>query len=146
MRALLPLLSLLAACGGAPSTAPDASPAAATPAAPVAAAAPAATSTTIGVADLKARMDQGAVTLVDVRTPAEYNDGHVPGAVNIPLDELGGRLAELEPHKADDVHLICAVGGRSAKATAILAQAGFTKATNVDGGTNGWRDAGYPVE
>ena len=141
MRASL-LLALLAACGGAAPSTPTPAPAA-----PVAqAAAPAATSTTIGVADLKARMDQGPVTLIDVRTPGEFSEGHVPGAVNIPLDELGGRLGELEAHRSDDVHLICAVGGRSAKATAILGTAGFAKPVNVDGGTNGWRSAGYPVE
>lgn len=95
---------------------------------------------------LRAEMARRDVVLIDVRTPAEYAEGRVPGAVNVPLDQLESRLAELAPHRADDVYLICAVGGRSARATSILAANGFSKPINVDGGTNGWRAAGYPIE
>ena len=98
------------------------------------------------VDELRAAMGRGDVVLIDVRTPVEYAGGRVPGAVNIPLDQLERRLPELSSHRADVVYLICAVGGRSARATSLLAANGFSKPINVDGGTNGWRKAGYPIE
>ena len=84
--------------------------------------------------------------VVDVRSPEEFASGHVPGAVNIPLDQLGARMTELDPHKAETLYVVCAVGGRSAKATSQLRDAGFSGAVNVDGGTQGWIAAGHPVE
>lgn len=138
LAALLLAFALVAcgeseASGEAPTTAPENS-------------APAAKPGVTDPAGLKAAMDAGPVTLIDVRTPGEYAGGHVPGAVNIPLDQLQGRLSELESKKSETVYLICAVGGRSARATNMLASAGFSTAVNVDGGTNGWKAAGYPVE
>jgi NADPH-dependent 2,4-dienoyl-CoA reductase/sulfur reductase-like enzyme/rhodanese-related sulfurtransferase len=69
--------------------------------------------------------------LVDVRTPHEYDGGHIPGAVNIPVDDLRSRLGEL-PHDRDIV-CYCQVGQRGYLATRILSQAGFP-AANVAGG------------
>lgn len=63
--------------------------------------------------------------LVDVRTPDEFAAGHLPGAVNIPLAELGHRLDELEPRDGAVV-LYCRSGNRSGQAKALLARAGFT--------------------
>ncbi len=60
---------------------------------------------------------------VDVRTPGEYRAGHAPGAVNIPLDQLPGRLSELD--RGRPVVLCCATGSRSAAAASLLRQAGF---------------------
>ncbi len=91
--------------------------------------------------------DAGAFKLVvDVRTPGEFAGGHVPGAVNIPIDQLNGRLAELEPHRADKVGVICQSGGRSLAASQTLAAAGFTGVVDVEGGTGGWISAGHKVE
>lgn len=111
---------------------------------------PAATTTgqrrDVTVADLAARLDAGTETFVlDVRTAGEFAAGHVPGAVNIPVGDLAARIAELEPHKDAEIWTICAVGGRSAAASDLLASAGYT-AVNVDGGTNGWIAAGHTVE
>lgn len=85
---------------------------------------------------------QGA-KVVDVRTPGEFAAGHVPGAVNLPLNELRAddpRLPEGEP-----LYVICEVGGRSSRAADTLAAAGRS-VVNVQGGTRAWRDAGQPVE
>lgn len=124
-------LLILAACGAAAST----------PADPTVAAA---TRTDVDVGALHEALAAGTVdVLVDVRTPGEHAAGHVPGAVNIPLDELPGRLDELRGH--DDVTVICEVGGRSAAAAGVLTGAGID-AVNVTGGTSAWRAAGYPVE
>ena len=83
--------------------------------------------------------------LVDVRTPEEFAAGHVPGAVNVPLDRLETSLAQLEPHKAGPVHVICQSGRRSQTASAILEKHGF-KPVDVAGGTGAWAAAGYPLE
>jgi len=69
--------------------------------------------------------------LLDVRTPQEYAAGQIPGAVNLPLDELRARLAELPRDRAIAVY--CQVGQRAYLATRILRQAGF-QASNIGGG------------
>lgn len=142
---LLLLLLLLLACASSTPTAPPTAPVAAEIAAPAASApAPAAPAATReeSVAELAAARAAG-ITLIDVRTPAEFAGGHVPGAVNIPLDQIEARIGELP--EAGDIHLICAAGGRSAKATAMLAAKGRA-AINVAGGTNAWIAEGLPIE
>lgn len=134
---LLPL-AMLIACGAD-------EPAAAAEPAPVTAAAPTQPAE-IDVTGLKARLDGGAVRLIDVRTPAEYAEARVPGAVNIPLPELAARLDEVSPDRNTEVFLICASGGRSGRAAAALADAGFQKPVNVLGGTTAWKAAGLPVD
>lgn len=100
---------------------------------------------TVDVATLKADMDRGAVPLlVDVRSAGEYGGGHVPGAKNVPLDQVGARIAEFGAPGAE-VYVICQSGGRSARAGAELAAKGL-RPVNVSGGTGAWRAAGYPVE
>lgn len=88
-----------------------------------------------------AAREVGAVVL-DVRNPDEYNAGHVPGAVLIPLDELAARRDEIP--SGDPLYVICAVGGRSLTATKALVDAGY-QAVSVAGGTNGWIERGGPV-
>lgn len=84
----------------------------------------------------------GGATVLDVRNPDEYEEKHVPGAVLIPLGELGGRVEEIP--LGDPLYVICAAGGRSLAATKALVDAGFS-AVSVAGGTNGWAAAGHPV-
>lgn len=93
----------------------------------------------ITVEDLAARE---ATPLIDVRERDEYASGHVPGAVNIPMSEIGSRLDEL-PAEAFDV--ICQAGGRSARVVQALEERGYD-ATNVEGGTGEWIAAGRAVE
>jgi rhodanese-related sulfurtransferase len=101
---------------------------------------------TIDVRGLKADLDAGRVAvLVDVRTPEEYAAGHVPGAVNIPLDVLDERIAELDAYEDRDVHVICESGRRSLAASQTLAAAG-RRPVNVDGGTKAWRARWAVVE
>lgn len=80
--------------------------------------------------------------VVDVRSPEEYVAGHVPGAVNIPLEQVEARRAEFSA--ASPMHVICQSGGRSMKASEVLAAAGVP-ALSVAGGTKAWIDAGRPV-
>ena len=72
-------------------------------------------------ADAHARVAAGA-TLLDVRTPAEFAEGHVTGAVNIPVQELGARIDEVP---AGQVVVYCRSGGRSASAAAMLKSRGY---------------------
>ncbi len=79
---------------------------------------------------IKAKIDQGA-TVVDVRTPDEFQDGYYAGALNIPLHELPRRLAEIPKEKP--VVLYCASGARSALGARMLKQAGYKDVMNAGG-------------
>ncbi|MFT6821048.1 MAG: rhodanese-related sulfurtransferase [Myxococcota bacterium] len=81
--------------------------------------------------------------LIDVRTPSEFATGHAPGAVNAPLSSLQDGLAQI-PADAE-LYIICQSGGRSTRATALLASNGIA-AHNVTGGMSAWLTAGLPVE
>lgn len=88
-------------------------------------------------------VDAGAF-LLDVRTQAEWDEAHVPGATHIPLDQLESRLSELP--RDQQVVVMCRSGGRSASGRDILRQAGFEQVTSMAGGIIRWRAAGFPVE
>ena len=75
--------------------------------------------------------------VLDVRTPAEFAQGHIPRAHLIPLDELEDRLAEL-PARDTQMLVTCAAGGRSTAACQTLAHAGFTRLLNLAGGMHAW--------
>ena len=96
-----------------------------------------ASSTGMTVTDLKARIDAGSAPFIlDVREPAEAAICRIPGAVLIPLGELPGRLAELDPSAEIVVH--CRSGARSARAVALLREKGFARASNLAGGILNW--------
>jgi rhodanese-related sulfurtransferase/rubrerythrin len=85
------------------------------------------------------------LTLLDVRQPGEYEDGHLPGARLIPLPDLNQRLPELDPQKPTLVY--CAVGGRSRVAAQILSAKGFETVYNLTGGFKAWQGkAAYGAE
>ena len=81
------------------------------------------------------------VIIIDVRTPGEYRDGHIPGVVNIPLDELEKRMGEISREKK--TVLICRTGNRSAQGTKLLRSKGFNNVFNSTGGMSTWKG---PVE
>lgn len=100
----------------------------------------------VAPADVLARIEGGnAPLLLDVRTPAEFAAGHVPGAVNIPLDALGERLDDLARELDREVVVYCERGPRAARAAASLAAAGFSAVRHLEGHMSGWQDAGLPV-
>ena len=76
------------------------------------------------------KLVQDGARLVDVRTPAEFAAGHIAGALNLPLQQLDRRLAELEP-KAAPVVLYCRSGQRSANAARRLKSVGFGAVHNL---------------
>lgn len=80
--------------------------------------------------------------LVDVRTPEEFATGHIAGALNIPLDSLQTRLAEIPSDQP--VVVYCRSGNRSAFAVNILKQAGYTEVYDL-GGIIDWARQGLPI-
>ena len=82
--------------------------------------------------------------LLDVRTPQEYAEGHVPGAVNVPQEQLASRLAEVPKDK--DVVIYCRSGRRSVLAADILAANGYSRLSHLEGDMNAWVAKGRPVE
>ena len=81
--------------------------------------------------------------LIDVRTPGEYNSGHIAGSVNIPVDDLQRRLSQVPQNQPIIVY--CRSGNRSAQAASILADAGYPDVYDL-GGIITWEQQGYPVQ
>lgn len=99
----------------------------------------------ISPAELQARRESGtAPVVVDVRTAAEFESGHIPGAVNIPFDEVASRIREVDaPH---GVAMYCMVGPRARKGESALLEAGYEKdVLHIEGGLAAWKAAGLPV-
>lgn len=84
------------------------------------------------------------VTLLDVRTPNEFSEGHIEGATLVPVDALETNLAVLANVKEKRVIVYCASGNRSVAASRILVKHGFVP-LNVRGGIGGWKNEGYPT-
>ncbi|MCK6448433.1 MAG: rhodanese-like domain-containing protein [Planctomycetes bacterium] len=83
-------------------------------------------------------LEQGALRIVDVRTPQETAGGVLPGALLVPVDELEARLAEL-PNDGKRTLLYCAGGGRSAAACDFLTSKGYRELYNLAGGIGAWK-------
>lgn len=82
--------------------------------------------------------------LVDVRTIGEFVSGHIPNALNIPLDQLARRLDEIPQGKP--VVVVCATGNRSRTGADILVRGGYAEVYNLKGGTLAWQLSGGKVE
>jgi rhodanese-related sulfurtransferase len=85
------------------------------------------------------------ILLVDVRTPEEFAAGHVPGAINLPVDRITGDEPQLKDWKQKPVVIYCRSGRRSAVAAATLEKAGYAKLEHLSGDMQGWEAAGRPV-
>ena len=88
--------------------------------------------------------DQSLLVL-DVRTPAEYAAGHLPGAVNIPHGELAARIDELSGARDRDIVVYCRTGVRSAAALTALERAGFKRLFQLQGDYTRWIGEKRPV-
>lgn len=83
-------------------------------------------------------------TLVDVRTVEEYKQGHMPGAINIPLDQLAAKIGKVPRDKP--VVVVCATGNRSRGGSKAFVTAGYEAVFNLKGGTMAWRMQKLPID
>jgi rhodanese-related sulfurtransferase len=81
-----------------------------------------------------------SLLVLDVRTPAEYAEGHIPGAVNIPHTELASRVAELERAREQDIVVYCRSGGRANQALEVLEKSGFRRLFHLKGDYTRWSE------
>lgn len=84
-----------------------------------------------------------APRMIDVRTPAEFETVHIPGAYNVPLDLLREHRDEIAGHVADDIVLVCRSGQRASTAEEALRNAGLTNVRILDGGMTAWQNMGF---
>jgi rhodanese-related sulfurtransferase len=89
---------------------------------------------------------QTAPTIIDVRTPSEFAQGHVPGALNIPFEKIGGRLDEVPGSRNDTVIVYCGHGPRAWMAGAAMRRQGFRNVKYLAGHFSKWRAAGLREE
>jgi len=91
---------------------------------------------------LAARIASGDAPLIlDVRTRAEFAEGHLPGAINIPHDELAGRIGELGAERNAEVVVYCGSGRRAGLAESVLVETGFSNIHDLSGHWRGWSGA-----
>ncbi|HKV92828.1 MAG TPA: rhodanese-like domain-containing protein [Candidatus Angelobacter sp.] len=90
--------------------------------------------------DLKTRSKR--FLLIDVRSPSEYATGHIPGAVNMPMEQVPSRLPDLEGE--DAIVLVCQSGHRARMVAGLLEPSGKLLSI-LEGGTSAWLEAGLPV-
>lgn len=100
----------------------------------------------VDVHDLKRLLEVDDVVIVDVRTAAEFADGHMPGAINIDVKVLGRSLDRLAAYREQPVYVSCRTSNRSRVGSQVLVDAGFTDVTQVLGGFSEWQASGYTVE
>jgi rhodanese-related sulfurtransferase len=85
------------------------------------------------------------IDLIDVRAPIAFNEGHVPFARWVSFDQLKGEVAGAGSASEKPLYVICQIGKRSEDACKVLAESGHKNVFTVEGGTQGWREAGLPV-
>ncbi|WP_435189890.1 rhodanese-like domain-containing protein [Streptomyces sp. bgisy126] len=101
------------------------------------------TPTALGTDETRTRLHE--LTVIDVRTPGEFAGGHLPGALNIPLDRLESALPEVRAAaERGEVLVVCASGARSENACRTLAEHGVAAAT-LAGGTGAWAAGGHDL-
>ena len=86
-----------------------------------------------------------SLVVLDVRTPGEYTEGHIPGAINIPHDQLAKRVEELANARDSDVVVYCRAGPRATEAIGVLQKQGFKRVYHLTGDYTRWREEHRPV-
>jgi hydroxyacylglutathione hydrolase len=99
---------------------------------------------TLSAAGLKQKLERNEVSLVDVRSPSEWNEGYIEGAKRIYVGHLSGEAARLPRNRP--VAVVCSVGDRAGLGASILKKERFTEVYNVLGGITAWEKLGYPLK
>ncbi len=98
----------------------------------------------ISASELNESRESGSgPVVIDVRTPEEYASGHMPGAINIPFDQVASRISEVDA--PNGVALYCMIGPRARKGEAALLASGYGEVFHLEGGLAAWKEAGLPV-
>lgn len=92
----------------------------------------------IDAEEAKAMLEKGGVTLVDVRSHTEYEEGHIPGALILPKDDIGAQPPELLPDKDATIIVYCRTAVRSKEAAKKLVNLGYTNVYDMTGGIEKW--------
>lgn len=101
----------------------------------------------IDTSSLRAELARNAgVKLLDVRTPGEFQSGHIDGSVNVPLDQIDSNVRRIVDGAEGRMVVICQAGGRASEAAGKLSAAGASDVVVLDQGMNAWLAAGAPVE
>jgi len=90
-------------------------------------------------------MNREKGVVIDVCSADEFAQGHIKGAVNVPLDELESRLDKTVKNKSNPVIMVCAAGARSKRAQAMAQKLGYEKVHSLQGGLKAWKEANLPV-
>ncbi|MFK8066962.1 MAG: rhodanese-like domain-containing protein [Gammaproteobacteria bacterium] len=100
----------------------------------------------INAVDASKKFTSEEAIIIDVREKYEWDEQHIPGAIFIPVAQLGTRLAEINQYKDRPVIMQCHSGRRSAQAAVLLHGAGFKEVYNLSGGILAWKQAGLDLE
>ena len=84
--------------------------------------------------------------ILDVRTAEEFAEGHVPGAVNIPVSDLANRAGEIMPYQQEEIVVYCAVGPRAYFVGMLMEKNGFTGVFDLKGHMHEWVSRGHPIQ
>ena len=84
--------------------------------------------------------------VLDVRSMAEYKQGHIVNAINVPMNGLANNLKQLEKHRDKPIVAVCRSGSRSGAACNVLRKNGFENVKNLRGGMLAWENANLPVK
>lgn len=90
-------------------------------------------------------LNQGNTLILDVREAQEYQSGHIPDSLHIPMSEVKKQLARLEKHKNGNIVVSCRSGQRSARICSLLRKQGFANVFNLQGGIIAWEGDKLPV-
>ncbi|GGH77645.1 rhodanese-like domain-containing protein [Phaeocystidibacter marisrubri] len=99
----------------------------------------------VGAEEFEKRMEETPGYLLDVRTPAEFAEGHIEGAnlINFYDSDFKDRISELD--KSETVYVYCRSGGRSGNASRVMEELGFQNVVDLSGGITSWKAKGHPT-
>ncbi len=97
-------------------------------------------------AQAQLQLTEGTITAIDVRSAEEYSAGHVPGAINVPHNEIEQHLQQIEHLKNQPVLLYCRSGRRAGLAEAKLTELGFSQLYHLKGDMQAWSNNQLPEE
>jgi rhodanese-related sulfurtransferase len=102
----------------------------------------------VSAIELPQLLNHEDAVVIDVCESAEYRNGHIPGAINMPMGQIADNTRKLEKYKRTNTPLVlaCQTGNRSSKAAAILKKAEFTNLYTLSGGLAAWQKENLPVE